>query len=312
MLDVFSAALSAMMTMFVCMFVGFFLQKKRLEPEDTDSVLSKLLNYAICPALTFTTFSQNFSIASLSENYRLILICAVLMFSAMLLSLPLSRLFAKEGYTRNVYKYALTFANSGYMGDAIVLALFGTEMLYYYKLYTFPLTIGIYSWGMAQLVPGKRGFKGTLLRCLNPSTVAMLLGMAAGLLNLYIPDFMNSALINLGNCLGPIAMVLTGYVVGKCDLKKMLTNTGVYFASLLRLIVLPGIFCGALVLLGVDKLTVTLALVALGMPLGLNTVVFPAAYGKDTSVGAGMSLISTVLSVVTFPLMYMIFSSFFG
>lgn len=314
MYEVFSAALSAMLTMFSCMAVGFILRKRRLEPEDTDSVLSKLLNYAICPALTFTTMAQNFSISSISQNYKLVLFSGVLMVSAMLLSGPLSRLFCKEGYTRNVYKYALVFANSGYMGNAIVLALFNTEILYYYLLFTMPQTIGIYTWGMAQLVPGKSGLKGTLLRFLNPNTIALVLGIIVGALGItpYIPGFIDSALVNLGNCLGPIAMVLTGYVVGKYDLKKMLTNKGVYFASLLRLIVLPGLFCAVLVLLGVDRLTTTLALIAFGMPLGLNTVVFPAAYDKDTSIGAGMSLISTVLSVILFPLMYMVFTSLFA
>ena len=36
MFEVFSATLSAMLTMFFCIFVGFILRKKKLEPEDTD------------------------------------------------------------------------------------------------------------------------------------------------------------------------------------------------------------------------------------------------------------------------------------
>ena len=43
------------------------------------------------------------------------------------------------------------------------------------------------------------------------------------------------------------------------------------------------------------------------MPLGLNTVVVPAAYGKDTSVPAGMALVSHALSVVTIPLVFSVF-----
>jgi predicted permease len=43
------------------------------------------------------------------------------------------------------------------------------------------------------------------------------------------------------------------------------------------------------------------------MPLGLNTVVIPAAYGRDTSVAAGMALVSHVFSLVTVPLMLMLF-----
>lgn len=306
MLDAFSATLSAMLAMFCCIFVGFVLRKKKLVPEDTDSVLSKLLNYALCPALSFHTFFQNFSISSLLENYSLILYSCLILALAILLAGPLSRLFVKEGYGRNVYKYAMAFANYGYMGDSIMLAVFGSEMLFYYMLFKIPMLIITYSWGMAQLIPGKKGLKGTLLRIINPSTLAMVLGVLGGLFNLkaYAPVFLTGALTNLGSCMGPIAMVLTGYVVASFDMKKMLTNTKVYIATAVRLLILPAVYCTLLILIGANELVLTLTLVAYATPLGLNTVVFPAAYGADTSTGAGMAMISHTLAVLTFPLMY--------
>ncbi|HAY97711.1 MAG TPA: permease, partial [Ruminococcaceae bacterium] len=48
-------------------------------------------------------------------------------------------------------------------------------------------------------------------------------------------------------------------------------------------------------------------LCATAMPLGLNTVVFPAAYGGDTTPGAGMALVSHLISVITIPVMFSIF-----
>ena len=78
----------------------------------------------------------------------------------------------------------------------------------------------------------------------------------------------------------------------------------------LYLLILPALYCAILLLLGANELILTLALVAYATLLGLNTVVFPAAYGADTSTGAGMALISHVLSVVTFPLMYALLTLF--
>ena len=43
------------------------------------------------------------------------------------------------------------------------------------------------------------------------------------------------------------------------------------------------------------------------MPLGLNTIVVPAAYGKDTSVAAGMALVSHLLSCITIPVIFMLY-----
>ena len=63
----------------------------------------------------------------------------------------------------------------------------------------------------------------------------------------------------------------------------------------------------ALKLFGTSEEIMTLALVAFATPLGLNTIVFPAAYGGETETGASMVMISHTLSVVTIPLMYLLF-----
>lgn len=306
MSQVFSATLSAMLTMLICMMVGFVLRTKKIEPEDTDSVFSRFLSFVVAPAMNFNSFLQNFSLQSLSENYNIILYSLLIAFLAVLIATFLVRVFVKEGYARGVYKYAIAFANFGYMGNAVVLSIFGEEMLYYYLLFTTPMNIIVYTWGMTQLIPGKKGLKASLVRITNPTTIAVLLGIVAGLLNLkeYVPNFITGALSSLSSCMGPISMVLTGYVVGKFDIKKALTNVKIYIVTALRLFVFPALYCGLLRLLGANETVLIVALIAYAMPLGLNTVVFPAAYGANTSVGASMALISNALCIISFPLMY--------
>ncbi len=310
MSQVFSATLSAMLTMLICMLIGFILRTKKIEPEDTDSVFSRFLSFVVSPALNFNSFLNNFNMQSLQENYQIILFSLLIAGIAVTIATFLARLFVKEGYAQGIYKYAIAFANFGYMGNAVVLSIFGEEMLYYYLLFTTPMNLIVYTWGMTQLIPGKKGIKATLVRVTNPTTIAVLLGVVAGLLNLkaYIPQFVTGALSSLGSCMGPISMVLTGYVIGKFDIKSALTSKKIYIVSFLRLIVFPALYCGLLILLGANDRLLTIALIAYAMPLGLNTVVFPAAYGADTSVGASMALISNVLCIITFPLMYALLS----
>ena len=83
-----------------------------------------------------------------------------------------------------------------------------------------------------------------------------------------------------------------------------------YIATALRLIVLPLLFMVILHFIGADKGALYLTLIAFGTPLGLNTVVFPAAYGGDTSTGASMAMISHTLCVITIPLMYALLTAF--
>ena len=73
MAQVFSATLGAMLTMLICMLVGFVLRTKKIEPENTDSVFSRFLSFVVAPAMNFNSFLQNFNLQSLKENYTVIL-----------------------------------------------------------------------------------------------------------------------------------------------------------------------------------------------------------------------------------------------
>ena len=57
-------------------------------------------------------------------------------------------------------------------------------------------------------------------------------------------------------------------------------------------------------LFNADSGVIKVTLCATAMPLGLNTVVFPAAFGGDTTPGASMALVSHLMSVITIPIMF--------
>ncbi len=313
MLETFTATLSPMLVMFLCMALGFVANKLKLAPENTATVLSKLENYFLVPALILNTFMTYCSVQSIKEQYSLILWCLLVLVLAVVIAWPLSGMFSRGGYTREIYKYALTFGNFSFMGNAIVPAILGPEMLYNYMLFILPLNIAVYTGGVIILIPRGEG-KNILKSLLNPIFVSIIVGAVLGLVGAkpYIPLFVTNTIGNLASCMGPLAMVLTGFVVADYDFGKLLKNTKVYFASALRLVVLPAIFVGLLMLLGADDMALVLTFFAFGTPLGLNTVVFPAAYGGDTSTGASMAMISHTLCIVTIPLMYAVLKSLLG
>ena len=306
MLDVFFATLTPMLMMFFCIVFGFLLRKKKLCPDNTGTVLSKLETYVFCPALILNTFTEYCTVESLQLRWQTLLFSLGITLLAVGLSYPLSALFEKKGYPRRVYRYAMAFANAGFMGNAIVPAILGAEMLYEYLLFCLPLQLFIYSWGISQLVPHKGSGSRALQLLKNPTILAILIGIPLGLSGSknYLPAFFFDALGALKGCMGPVAMLLTGFVVAGYDFGSLLRKPKVYAASAVRLFLLPSLYVAILLLFGADPLTATLCFFAFGTPLGLNTVVFPAAYGEDTSVGASMAMISHTLCVLTIPLMY--------
>ena len=133
--------------------------------------------------------------------------------------------------------------------------------------------------------------------------------------------FITNALADLGSCMAPIAMLLAGITVARYDFKKMLTNKKVYVASIFRLILIPCLLISlayGLILLAniiginLDYTYLFLFFFIIATPLGMNTIVFPEAFGGDPSTGASLTLISHLISVLTIPLMYALLSVLFG
>lgn len=106
--------------------------------------------------------------------------------------------------------------------------------------------------------------------------------------------------------MGPVAMILAGFVVGGFEIKSILFDKKVYAVTFLRLIAIPALLVLILKALGTPEELTLLAFIAYACPLGLNTVVYPAAFGLDTKPGASMALVSHTLCVITIPLMYLI------
>lgn len=318
-MEIFKLTLEQMLMMFTLILIGFFLRKKCILPENAGNIMAKLETWVFVPALSLFTQITKCTVESFSNNFVLMLCGAGIVLASILLAYPVSRCFVKKQaatdedvYQRNVYKYALTFGNFGFMGNFIILGVWGEEMLSQYLLFTFFVSVMCYSWGLYILVPKTQnaGFWSNLKKgLLTPPMIALVLGILLGVLNAkqYIPDFLLKAFDNAGKCQGPVAMVLAGFVIGGYNFKAIILNKKVYIVSFLRLILIPAVMMLVLKLLNVSEQIMIFALVCFATPLGLNTIVYPAAYGGETKTGASMTLISHVLAVITIPVMYLIF-----
>ncbi|MBQ1195910.1 MAG: AEC family transporter [Clostridia bacterium] len=324
-MSTFSATLTPMLTLFFCIAIGFIFSKCKILPEGSGKVMAKLETWVFCPALNFTTMAYFCTVDSIGEHLINIILSSLGVLLAVGISIFLSPFFVKEkGPERGVYNYALAFANSGYMGDPIVLALFGNVGLAFFKLYCLPVQLMIYSWGISVMIPSSENKGGAWRRIINAPTVAMLLGIVVGLSGAgkYIPSFLTNSLDTLKVCMGPVAMLLAGVTIAKYDFLSMLKNKGVYIATALRLTLLPAIIvsftlglkmlANAVFDLNIGNDVLFLTFFATAPALGLNTVIFPEAFGGNPETGASMAMISHTLCVISIPLIYALMVTLFG
>ena len=308
-MSIFATSLNQIAFLFGFIVIGYILVKLKVLPENSAKVLSKLENTIFIPALVMGTFIENFTIERIGAAWKLLAVSFIIACIAIPFAILVSKLVTKDKYIQKIYTYGLSFSNFGFMGNAVVKSLF-PDIFFEYLVFTLPLWIYIYIWGVPRLLIADSGkkhtFRESLKTFVNPMFIAMLIGVVIGLLNIDLPKWTLSLINVSGNCMSPIAMILTGVVVSSISLKKTFTNVRIYIVSIIRLIIIPFLFIAVTSFFEISEATYICALCSLAMPLGLNTIVIPSALGKDTTVSAGMTVISHLLSCITIPLIFSI------
>ena len=312
-MTVFLSTFNQMAFLFTLIIAGFVLAKLKVVSSSATSLLSRLENNLFVPALVIGTFSGSFTVEKLSVAGNYFIVSLIIALIMIFIAVFLARLFSKDPYIRKIYTYGLSFSNFGFMGNAVVLALF-PDIFMEYLIFSLPLYFFIYVWAVPELlVPSDKethSVKDRLKALANPMFVGMLIGMIIGISGLKFPEFIDNTLSVLGDCMSPIAMLITGITVANIDMKKAFKNLSIYMVSVVRLLVIPAVAIALLSIIPLDKNLAICIICSLAMPLGLNTIVIPSAYGSDTTVAAGMALISHLLSCVTIPIIFMAFEYF--
>ena len=310
-MDTFISTLDQIGYLFLIIIIGFVLAKALKLPSKSTAVLSRLESTIFMPALIISNFMTNFTVSRLATAWKFFLAGCIIMAVALPLAFLVVTFTANDEYTKKIHLYSVAFANFGFMGTAVVSGLYPSLFTDYLILVT-PFWIVNYGWSVsALLLPSdiKKGKGDRVKRIFNPMFVGMLIGIVLGMTRLPLPNFVAKTLDGLGVCMSPVAMLITGMTVASLSIKSTLKNKTIYVLSILRLIIIPLAFLGASFALNIDRSVALCGFCALAMPLGLNPVVIPGAYGKDTSSAAGMAIVSHLLSALTIPLMITLFQS---
>lgn len=317
-MTIFVTTLGKIGHLFLLIIAGYVVMKVTKLPPKATNIVSKLVSTLFMPSLILSNFMDNFTIARISKSWGFFVAGLIVGLISIPTAMLVSRFTAKTTYLRKIHTYCLAFSNFGYMGTAVMTSIAPDVFLDYLILAT-PLWIFNYAWAVpALLMPSQSTDTGSekthifhleLKNLANPMFIGMLLGIIIGIFAIPVPEFVRGAVTSLGNCMSPVTMLLTGMCVSKIKISKVLENKKIYILSFIRLIVIPLIFIGIISIFKLDYNISLCVLCALSMPLGLNSVVVPEAYGKDTSEASGMAIVSHLCSAITIPLMLTLFEA---
>ena len=167
--------------------------------------------------MTFQTMADRFNSENLTANFEMLLASTLILGVLMIVGHLIASMLTKHPYQRKVYSYPLITPNFGYMGYALMEALYGKEGLFQFMIFAIPLSFYVYIVGFSTLTKRPMNVRGLL----NPSITALVLGCIAGLLNFPIPALAADILNKSGSCMAPVSMLLAGMVISQFPLKNM-------------------------------------------------------------------------------------------
>jgi hypothetical protein len=215
----------------------------------------------------------------------------------------LPRYLTRRGEDYGVVGFALMFGNVGFIGYPIVGAIFGHEAVFYAAILNVVNTLSVFTVGV-MLVKGEKGslaFKPKVLVSV-PMIAAYLAILIVALGIDGIPMVISQPITMIGNITVPGALLIIGSSMSRLSWRAMMGSRVVYITTAFRLLILPMMLYGLFFLLGFDTLVLNINTLIIAMPVATYGTILCLRYGHDTMLITETTLISTLFSVVTIPL----------
>lgn len=298
-----------MITLFVIVVVGYAAGKLGYMGGDFDRKLSSLVINWTCPALILSS-SMTGDLPDRQYILPLLGISVLTYVVLTALAWGFSRLLTKRIDHRGILSFAMVFGNVGFMGYPVVASIFGHQAVFYAAVLNVVNTFAVFTIGTMMITGGEgsgreRFNKKVLYSTPMLSAYLSMLIVALGIDN--IPGYVSQPLTMIGNITVPAALLIIGSSMSQLPLRALLGTPVVYATTLLRLAVLPlGVhfLCRAL---GFDPFVTNINTVVIAMPVATYGTILCLKYGRDTTLIAELTFITTLLSMLTIPLLVILF-----
>ncbi len=284
------------------MLLGFFLGKKKIIDTHTNKTIVNLLLMVFMPASLFAAFPNEYDQQTSSLFVSGLVAGFVVMFALIILSRIIFNKYIYKGELRFESQFALIFNNATFLGYPIISSTFGEDGIVPYCGFIIAFNIALFSYGvfLFERKLSKKLFLGIVT---NPNIIAVILGMLVFLLGLKLPDSITSAVGFTGNATTALSLICIGFMLSHADFKKLVKKWRLILTAAIQLIIGPLVTYFLLLVLHFPKEVIIVCTLIQALPTATSLGLFAAKYGGNDIESSELVTISTILSIVTMPVM---------
>ena len=300
--------LSNLIGLFLMMGVGYAAAKAKWTPEGGPEWISAFLLKIALPCTILAAMASRESDPDFLRDCLITLVIGAVFFplAVLLFRKVFVPLFRVPERKRGIWTFSSLFSNFGFMGYPVVGALMGQEAVVLAVILGIDINLTMYSVGAMMVASDGKGPGGKLpirKAILNTPNVATVLGLLVFLTGVKLPSALMMPITSIGNVTTPLSMVMAGMVMARSRLATLFGDKHAYSASALRLLFVPLLLLLVLRLLPIaNPLIVPTIVVVMAMPTASAATILAQSYKGDVEFAAKTTLITSILCIVTIPL----------
>ena len=251
-------------------------------------------------ALTATAYGS-VDPSLIKENFKFVLIYFGV---NILFSIPVSLVLGKDKGQKDIFSLMTIFSNVGFMGIPVISSIYGQGCIIYITFYILAYNVLLYTLGIFiaqrrlpadQRESGIRGLLNIGTVCTFLAIILFFAGYKPGEAVLTFFDYVGNATI-------PLSMMVIGASIARLPLKEFFSGIKVYAFAAVSLLLMP--ISASFIFRGLkgDSVIFGVFIIMFGLPVGSIVTMVIKKYGGDESLCSRATIITTLLSIFTIPL----------
>lgn len=299
-MDSFIYSLNATVPVFLVILIGYFLKRIHMLDSAFVKTANKFNFKVTLPALLFVDLSTTDILANFDVKY--VLYCALVTLASIAVLWIAAKFFIKDKSIIGEFVQAGYRSSAAVLGVAFIQNIYGSSGMAPVMIIGCVPLFNIFAVLILTFENGGDSHKGSIKNALlniakNPIIIGILLGLAASVIKLNLPNIVDKALDMIAKISTPLALIAIGAgFEGKAAIEKIKPTAVVSFV---KLIVLPAVFLPVAIALGFRNQELIAIIIMLGSPTTPSAYIMSKNMGHEGVLSSSAIVSTTFISSLT-------------
>lgn len=296
----FAEVFSQVLILMILVALGAMLSKTGILTESGVRSITDMVLMTVTPCVIIKSFVREFDAKALKGLLISFLIATLVHIGFIVLSRII--LHSKDISRERVLRLGVIFTNCGYMSLPLQEAILGETGVFYGSSFIAIFNLFVWSYGIITISGDKKYLTPKKL-VFNPGMIGLAVGLVIFLFSIPVPKIIYQPISFVASLNTPLPMIIIGYHLSKTDILKSIKDLQCLLASLVRMLLLPSVAIALMYLCRVRGDMLVSAAISCSAPTAAITTMFASKFGGDTELSVNMVSLTTIMSLLTMPLM---------